>query len=191
MNTAVAAGVAGAQVRETDVGVVVLIGDRAYKLKKPVTTELLDLGTPERRLAACRREVELNRRLAPDVYLGISSITDPVDPAADPGGAPAVEHFVVMRRMPEDRRLSHLVCSGAPVQEALRALARTVAVFHAAAPHDPEVTAEGSHIVLKLNGKTTVDARDERRAGGTIALQEGGANASGVVKFRNVKIRPL
>ena len=54
-----------------------------------------------------------------------------------------------------------------------------------------EVTAEGSHIVLKLNGKTTVDARDERRAGGTIALQEGGANASGVVKFRNVKIRPL
>ena len=54
-----------------------------------------------------------------------------------------------------------------------------------------ELMAEGSHIVLKLNGKTTVDARDERRASGTIALQEGGANASGVVKFRNVKIRPL
>jgi hypothetical protein len=45
--------------------------------------------------------------------------------------------------------------------------------------------------VLKLNGKTTVDARDERRASGTIALQEGGANTSGVVRFRNVKIRPL
>jgi len=54
-----------------------------------------------------------------------------------------------------------------------------------------EVMAEGSHIVLKLNGKTTVDARDERRANGTIALQEGGANASGVVRLRNVKIRPL
>jgi len=54
-----------------------------------------------------------------------------------------------------------------------------------------EVMAEGSHIVLKLNGKTTVDARDERRANGTIALQEGGANASGVVRFRNVKVRPL
>ena len=130
--------------RETDVNVVVLFGDRAYKLKKPVTTDLLDLGTPERRLAACRREVELNRRLAPDVYLGISSVTDPVDPDADPGGAPAVEHVVVMRRMPEDRRLSHLVRAGAPVEGPLRALARTVAVFHAAAPHDPEVTAEGS-----------------------------------------------
>lgn len=54
-----------------------------------------------------------------------------------------------------------------------------------------EVMAEGSHLVLKLNGKTTVDARDERRASGTIALQEGGANASGVVRFRNVKIRPI
>ncbi len=118
MNTSVAAGVVGAQVRETDVGVVVLIGDRAYKLKKPVTTDLLDLGTPERRLAACRREVELNRRLAPDVYLGISSITDAVDPA-DRRRA-AVEHFVVMRRMPEDRRLSHLVRAGAPVEGALR-----------------------------------------------------------------------
>ena len=54
-----------------------------------------------------------------------------------------------------------------------------------------ELMAEGNHLVLKLNGKTTVDARDERRASGTIALQEGGANASGVVRFRNVKIRPL
>jgi hypothetical protein len=54
-----------------------------------------------------------------------------------------------------------------------------------------EVMAEGTHLVLKLNGKTTVDARDERRASGTIALQEGGANTSGVVRFRNVKIRPF
>ena len=54
-----------------------------------------------------------------------------------------------------------------------------------------EVMAEGTHLVLKLNGKTTVDARDERRASGTIALQEGGATTSGVVRFRNVKIRPF
>jgi len=54
-----------------------------------------------------------------------------------------------------------------------------------------EITADGSHLVIKINGKTTVDARDERRANGTIALQEGGANASGLIRFRNVKIRPL
>jgi 3-keto-disaccharide hydrolase len=54
-----------------------------------------------------------------------------------------------------------------------------------------EITADGTHLIVKLNGKTTVDARDERRANGKIALQEGGANASGVIRFRNVKIRPL
>ena len=54
-----------------------------------------------------------------------------------------------------------------------------------------EITADGTHLVVKLNGKTTVDVRDERRATGTIALQEGGANASGLIRFRNVKIRPL
>ena len=54
-----------------------------------------------------------------------------------------------------------------------------------------EITADGNRLVLKLNGKTTVDARDERRANGTIALQEGGANASGLIRFRNVKIRPF
>ena len=54
-----------------------------------------------------------------------------------------------------------------------------------------EITADGTHLVIKINGKTTVDARDERRANGTIALQEGGANAFGVIRFRNVKIRPL
>jgi hypothetical protein len=54
-----------------------------------------------------------------------------------------------------------------------------------------EITAEGNHLILKLNGKTTVDVRDERRATGTIALQEGGGNASGLIRFRNVKVRPF
>ena len=114
--------------------------DHAYKMKKPVTTGFLDFSTPERRLAACRREVELNRRLAPDVYLGVSSVSGAELPpwtgrGAD--GAP-VEHLVVMRRMPDDRRLSTLVRAGAPVRDHLRDLARSVAAFHAAARRGPD-----------------------------------------------------
>jgi hypothetical protein len=52
-----------------------------------------------------------------------------------------------------------------------------------------EITADGTHLIVKVNGRTTVDARDEKRASGTIALQEGGGNASGRIRFRNVKIR--
>jgi aminoglycoside phosphotransferase family enzyme len=131
-----------ADVRETHIGVVFLLGDRAYKLKKPVKTGFLDFSTPQRRLAACRREVELNRRLAPDVYLGISSVSAVVD-ARLPGPADPEEHMVVMRRMPDDRRLSALVRADVPVGGHLRALARSVAAFHAAAARGPEITAEG------------------------------------------------
>ncbi len=58
-------------------------GDRAYKLKKPVRTGFLDFSTPQARAEACRRETELNRRFAPDAYLGVAEVRDRV--ARDPG----------------------------------------------------------------------------------------------------------
>ena len=63
-----------AAVRETHIGVVFMVGDRAYKMKKPVRTDFLDFSTAPLRRAACHREVELNRRLAPDVYLGVGHV---------------------------------------------------------------------------------------------------------------------
>ena len=53
-----------------------------------------------------------------------------------------------------------------------------------------EIVAEGNHLVVKVNGKTTADAEDAAHPSGTIALQEGGANGIGTVRFRNIKIRP-
>ena len=64
-------------VHETHTGVVVLIGDRAFKAKKPVLTDFLDFRTVEQRERACAREVELNSRLSPDSYLGVAHLTDP------------------------------------------------------------------------------------------------------------------
>ena len=105
-----------AAVHETHVGVVILLGDRAYKIKKPVRTGFLDFSTPQRRRAALHRELELNRRLAPDVYLGLCQVTDPVDPHL-PG-----EAMLVMRRMPAERRLSTLARAGATLDQPLRRL---------------------------------------------------------------------
>ena len=87
--------------RETHVSTVFFVGDRVYKLKKPVKLDFLDFSTVAERERVCRREVELNRRLAPDVYLGVAEVLG-VD------GLPC-DHLVVMRRMPEARRLSTLV----------------------------------------------------------------------------------
>jgi aminoglycoside phosphotransferase family enzyme/predicted kinase len=146
-----------ADVRETHIGVVFLLGERAFKMKKPVTTGFLDFATPQQRLAACRREVELNRRLAPDVYLGVSSVSPPELPPYRSGDGAAAEHLVVMRRMPDDRRLSTLVRAAAPVDDPLRALARCVAAFHAAARRGPKITVEGGRDALAGRWAANVD----------------------------------
>jgi len=122
--------------QETHTAVVFLIGDRAYKLKKPVDLGFLDFSTREQRRAVCLHEVELNRRLTPDVYLGVADVRDPDGALCD--------HLVVMRRMPPDRRLASLVRGGAPVHDQLRGLARLLAAFHARARRGHEISAEGS-----------------------------------------------
>lgn len=125
-----------AVVRETHSGVVILLGDRAYKLKKPVDLGFLDFSTRARREEAYHRETRLNRRLAPDVYLGVGAVTDPA-------GEPC-ESLVVMRRMPDELRLPSLVAAGVDVGPHLRRLAREVAAFHATAHTSPEIAESGS-----------------------------------------------
>ena len=64
----------GDELRETHISWVVLTGDRAYKIKKPVTFPFLDYGSLDRRREFCEEEVRLNRRFAPDIYLGVVAI---------------------------------------------------------------------------------------------------------------------
>src|SRR5207249_1259713 len=127
-------GASWAAVHETHIGAVFLVGDLGYKLKKPVDLGFLDFSARETRERVCHREVELNRRLAPDVYLGVADVTGPDGSVCD--------HLVVMRRMPEDRRLSTLVRRGVPVHAENRALARQLAAFHARAGRGPEIDAD-------------------------------------------------
>ncbi|WP_343947317.1 AAA family ATPase, partial [Pseudonocardia zijingensis] len=101
----------------------------------------LDFGNPDLRRAVLQRELELNRRLSPDVYLGLAQVSGlPGEPA---------EPLLVMRRMPAERRLATLVQDGADVGDALRALARMVAAFHAGAERGPRIAAEGGREALR------------------------------------------
>ena len=79
---------AGTHVVETHISLLFFVGDRVYKLHKPVRFGFLDFTDRKTREEDCRREVELNRRLAPDVYLGVADL------AMD--GVP-LDHMVVMR----------------------------------------------------------------------------------------------
>lgn len=125
-----------ADVSETLSAVVFFVGDRAYKLKKPLKTGFLDFSTPEARAAACARETELNRRFARDVYLGVAELHDPAGRTCD--------HLVVMRRMPAARRLASLVQAGEPVSAAVREVAKKLAAQHASAARGPAISEQGS-----------------------------------------------
>lgn len=129
------AGDLDAQVHETHTGVVTLLGDKAYKVKKPVITDFLDFSTPDRRQHACRREVLLNRRLAPDSYFGVGEFTD------SEGGPP--ESVIEMRRYPDTTRLASLVRAGEPVQQHLCVVAEMLAQFHRAAARGAAIDAQG------------------------------------------------
>lgn len=106
---------------ETHTGAVLFLGDLAYKVKKPVSLGFVDWTERSDRAAALRRELELNRRLTPDVYLGIVELPRP--------GAPG-EPALVMRRLPSDRRLSTLVQQGQDVDQILRQVTHQIAAFH-------------------------------------------------------------
>jgi aminoglycoside phosphotransferase family enzyme/predicted kinase len=100
----------------------------------------LDYTTETARRAACEQEVALNRRFAPDVYLGLGEFHSP--------DADAPEPLVVMRRMPAERRLSRLVSEGVDIDDVLRAVARLLAARHADAARGPRIDEQGTRDAL-------------------------------------------
>ena len=128
------------EVRETHTAWVLLTADRAYKLKKPVRFDFVDLSTAERRRRACEEEVRVNRVLAPDVVLGVRAVVadgaggvmlaQPGDPAA----AHALDWVVAMRRFDEARTMAAHLARGALTCGQLDAVAATIQRFHAATP---------------------------------------------------------
>lgn len=107
---------------ETHISRVAFVGDRVLKCKKAVAFPFVDLSTAEARRRNCEREVALNRRLAPDVYLGVVDVTDE--------RGRVVDHAVEMLRMPAPRRLAALARAGADPSECLYALADRIASLH-------------------------------------------------------------
>lgn len=95
--------------RETHMSWVFLAGDRVYKLKKPVRFHYLDFSSLSRREQACRAELKLNRRLAPDVYLDVVALLDTGSGLAMQGDGTPVDWLVCMQRLDERFTLERLI----------------------------------------------------------------------------------
>ena len=142
-----------AAVAETHISTVLFAGDRAYKLLKPLRTAFLDHSTTELRAEACRLEYELNRRLAPDVYLGVSALSEE---------GVVSNHILVMRRLPASRRLTALLRTPER-DDAVRQVARAVASFHAGLPADSRGAAIASRDAVRRLWRHNLDEMAEFR----------------------------
>ncbi len=116
---------------ETHISLIFLAGDVAYKIKKPVVFPFLDYSTPEARRRACINEVQINRRTAPELYLGVIPITYDRARGLEIGGSGEVlEWAVKMRRFSQQSLYSELAAAGELGRDDYGALARAVHRFH-------------------------------------------------------------
>jgi len=128
----------------THVSTVFLAGAIAYKVKRAVRFPFLDLSTLELRRLCCEEEVRLNRRLSPDLYLGVVPITADEGTIRVSGSGEIVEYAVKMRRLPEDRMMDSMVRAGHLPADAIPRICELLARFHAGAERDDAVAASGA-----------------------------------------------
>jgi aminoglycoside phosphotransferase family enzyme/predicted kinase len=141
---------------QTHISWVLLTGEFAYKIKRPVQFEFVDLRSLEHRAFLCREEVRLNRRFAPELYLGASTVTLRDDGEAEFDGAGAlIEHAVRMRQFDREDELDRLLMNGRIDCGELERFGGQLARIHgglpAAGPQDPWGSPEGSRDIILGN----------------------------------------
>jgi len=139
------------QVVQTHISVVFLAGGFVYKVKKPVNPGFLDFTTLEKRHHFCEEEVRLNRRLAPDVYLGVVPVVRADGGLCFEGPGEPVEWAVKMRRLPGEATLHERLEREEVGPDLVEALARKIADFHRRSPAPAAFRAESRFEVVAGN----------------------------------------
>ncbi|HKI19084.1 MAG TPA: hypothetical protein VKA15_14445 [Isosphaeraceae bacterium] len=141
------------EVHQTHISIVFLAGPLAYKIKKPVDLGFVSYRTLERRRHFCEEEVRLNRRLAPEIYLGVVAVTRQDGAIRMDGTGEVVEWAVKMKRLPDAATLRAHLARGDVGVEAFEELACRLARFHAAADSGDKVAAGGSLEAIARNAR--------------------------------------
>ncbi len=140
----------------THISEVFLAGDRAFKLKRAVRFPFLDFTTLDQRAEACRREVEINRRTAPELYLRVVAVTEGPDGLAFDGGGEVVDWLVEMNRFDERTLFDRLASDPANLPRRLmERMADEIASLHSEARVDP---VRGGHRGIRKIAENNVRA---------------------------------
>jgi len=119
-----------ATIIQTQMSWVLLTAEYAFKFKKPVNLGYVDYTSLENRFFFCRKEIELNRRLCPDGYLGVIPVTLKNSRYCLDGAGETVDYTVQMKRLPQERMLDWLLENGEVTPDMLKTVAVRVADFH-------------------------------------------------------------
>jgi len=146
------------EIEETHISWVFLTERHAFKLKKPVAFGFVDFSAVALREAACRDEVRLNRRLAPDVYLGVVPLVRDRQGQLTLGGkGETVDWLVEMRRLASDMRLDELIRRDELSDHQIESLGKVLADF---CRHAPAVTMSGEQYLATLERKVRDNHHD-------------------------------
>lgn len=175
---------------QTQMSFIFLAGEYVYKIKKPVNLGYLDYTTLEKRHFFCHQELELNRRLCPDVYLAVVPITMSLRGEAEAnsetpryargrlrnllrieGQGKAIEYAVKMKQLPQDRMMDVLLPRGQVTLEMVARVAEKLMVFHQKAETNQKTAAFGRLDVIRHNCDENF-AQTEKYIGISITAEE-------------------
>ena len=155
---------------QTQMSFVFLTDDYVYKVKKPVNLGYLDYTTEEKRQFYCQREVELNRRLCPDVYLGVVPITQDRGHIFIEGGGGIIEHAVKMRHLPKEAMLDVLLVNNRVSPEMITSVAQKLVEFHQKAETNANISVFGNLNAITQNSNENF-TQTEKYIGNTISQE--------------------
>ena len=167
---------------QTHVSYIFLTDRFAYKVKKPVDFGFLNFSTLDRRRFYCNEEVRLNRRLCPDIYLGVVEVRETPGGAGFTGDGRIIDYAVKMKRLPAERMFDRLLDEGKVSVEDVRAIARVVGGFHLRAERGDEIGGYGGIDAIRANWEENF-LQTRRFAGDTLSGRDLGFIENWVDRF--------
>jgi aminoglycoside phosphotransferase family enzyme/predicted kinase len=149
------------ELAQTQMSFVFLTDEFVYKIKKAVNLGYLDYTTLDKRQFYCQKEVELNRRLCPEAYLGVVPITRDKEAILVAGKGEIIEYAVKMRRLPQKKMMDVLLGNNQVSAEMVIRMAQKLAAFHEQAETSTEISAFGEIKAITRNTDENFDQTEK------------------------------
>jgi len=157
---------------QTHISYVLLAGDFVYKFKKSVDFGFLDFTSPQKRAHSCEQELLLNRRLSPEIYLGLVRVTREREGLVLDGDGEVVETGVKMKRMPEERMMARVIERGELEAGHIDALVEILVPFYERAEQNRDIDAYGTAEAVAVNVLENFDQTRTFIGGGALSQQQ-------------------